>query len=209
MLVGRYLELPSNRLRPETRQALDRYEGIRADELERGWLVHVSEMFDARQQVELGVWPEELLAILELARKRDCGRILFDSDARGPQPVSARIGGWVRLRLELPWRASKGRFSEVRVGNYLDLSPSHLRGQTNRMLGFHVGISVDETADGWLMRTPSLEDARERVEAGALPHELLAIVELAWQRRCGIVLFDRDTWLCKELPYFEEVDGSE
>jgi hypothetical protein len=90
------------------------------------------------------------------------------------------------------------------VGRYLELSTGHLRAETRDHLDLYEGIAADPTECGWLMQMPSPGDAREQAERGAWPEELLAIVELAWKHDCGRVLFDRDMWLCRELPYFDD-----
>lgn len=80
-LVGNYLDLSTGHLRPETRESLNHYPGIHAERREYGWLMFIPLPEYMREWAEEGEWPRELLAIIELAWKYDCGFILFDADA--------------------------------------------------------------------------------------------------------------------------------
>ncbi len=79
--IGSYLDLSTGHLRPEARESLNQYVGLHADQTEYGWWMVVPLPEDVREWAEEDAWPPELLPIIELAWKHDCGRILFDSDA--------------------------------------------------------------------------------------------------------------------------------
>ncbi|MFJ6784430.1 hypothetical protein [Streptomyces yangpuensis] len=61
------------------RDALDSFEGVLAYPTGHGWLMYAPESVEERAAA-FG-WPEELLAIVKLARAHGCAYVLFDADA--------------------------------------------------------------------------------------------------------------------------------